>query len=409
LNRLGDIQCRDSGHEVGAHGSTICEDVVAASRMRTLSIFTVFVMTSASFAGPRDALWKQVDEAIQKGLPQTAIERLEPIIAGAIQDKSYAEAIKAIGRKIAYEGNIQGNKPEEKIVRMQEEIAKAPKEMVPMMEAVLAHWYWHYFQQNRWRFMQRTATDQAPSDDFTTWDLPRLFAEIDKQFTKALAAEEQLKAIPIGDYDELLDKGNVPDTYRPTLFDFVAHEALNFYSSGEQAAARPQDAFDLMADSPIFSDIDDFCNWQVPTTDESSPVVKAIRLYQNLLRFHRDDKDFTALIDADLNRLEFGYNQAFGEDKNDRYKAALKRFTDKWGDHEIAARALHNWATVVHDEGDWVEARRLAERGMNAFPESIGGRRCFNLVQQIEAKSSQISTERVWNEPLPKSRSATAT
>jgi hypothetical protein len=230
--------------------------------MRTLSLLTVLVMTSASFAGPRDALWKQVDEAIQKGLPKTAIERLEPIIAGAIEDKSYAEAIKAIGRKIAYEGNIQGNQPEEKIVRMQEEIAKAPPEMVPMMEAVLAHWYWHYFQQNRWRFMQRTATDEAPSDDFTTWDLPRLFAEIDKQFTKALAAEEKLKATPIADYDELLDKGNVPDTYRPTLFDFVAHEALHFYSSGEQAAARPQDAFDLMADSPIFSDIDDFCNWQ---------------------------------------------------------------------------------------------------------------------------------------------------
>jgi hypothetical protein len=131
-------------------------------------------------------------------------------------------------------------------------------------------------------------------------------------------------------------------------------------------------------------------------------VVKAIRLYQNLLRFHREDEDFTALIDADLNRLEFGYNQAFGEDKNERYKAALKRFTDKWGDHEIAARALHNWAMVLHDEGDWVEAHRLAERGMNAFASSIGGRRCFNLVQQIEAKSSQISTERVWNEPLPK-------
>ncbi|MCH5373906.1 MAG: MG2 domain-containing protein, partial [Planctomycetes bacterium] len=38
----------------------------------------------------------------------------------------------------------------------------------------------------------------------------------------------------------------------------------------------------------------------------------------------------------------------------------------------------------------------------NAFPDSIGGRRCFNLIQQIEAKSSQITTERVWNDPLPK-------
>ena len=108
-------------------------------------------------------------------------------------------AIKAIGRKIALEGTIQGNKPEEKIIRLDAEIAKAPAEMQPMLEVVQADWYWQYFQHNRWRFMQRTATAVAPGKDFTTWDLPRLFAEIDKHFQKALAAEEQLKKIPVAD------------------------------------------------------------------------------------------------------------------------------------------------------------------------------------------------------------------
>ena len=64
-------------------------------------------------AGPRDAQWQQVEAAIKKGLPKTAITNLEPIIQGALKDKAYAEAVKAIGEKIALEGNIQGNKPEE--------------------------------------------------------------------------------------------------------------------------------------------------------------------------------------------------------------------------------------------------------------------------------------------------------
>ena len=97
------------------------------------------------WAGPRDAQWKKVDEAIKKGLPRTAIQELDPLIAAAIKDKAYAEAIKAIGMKIAHEGTIQGNKPEEKITRLQAEIAKAPKEMRPVMDAILAHWYWQYF------------------------------------------------------------------------------------------------------------------------------------------------------------------------------------------------------------------------------------------------------------------------
>src|SRR5215470_8549710 len=118
----------------------------------------LLLMSLPAFAGPRDAQWKQVEKAIDKGLPQTAITNLEPIIAGAMKDKAYAEAVKAIGEKIALEGNIQGNKPEEKITRIEAEIAKAPKEMAPFLQTLLAHWYWDYYQQNRWRFLQRTAT-----------------------------------------------------------------------------------------------------------------------------------------------------------------------------------------------------------------------------------------------------------
>jgi len=369
--------------------------------MRKLSILLALLVTTTTYAGPRDDLWKQVDEAIKKGLPKTAVEKLDEIIPGAMKDKAYAEALKAISRKIAYEGNIQGNKPEEKITRMKAEIANAPDEMKPVMEAVMGNWYWHYFQHNRWRFMQRTRTAEAPSDDFTTWDLPRIFAEIDKQFTKAMAGEKTLKATSVSDYDDLLAKGSTPDTYRPTMFDFLAYNALQFYSSGEQAAAKPQDSFDLMADSPVFSSADDFMNWEVETADDESPVVKAIRLYQKLMAFHKDDEDKSAFIDADLARLTFANNKAFGEEKSDRFKAALKRFIDKWGDHQISARASHALASVLQQEGELVEARSVAQRAVNAFPNSPGGNMCYNLIAQIEAPSSNVSVERVWNEPWP--------
>ncbi len=127
------------------------------SSRRFVSAFAfllVALLPLAAVAGPRDQQWKEVDEAVKKGLPKTAIEKLNPIIEQALGDKAYAEAAKAIAMKIALEGNIQGNKPEEKITRMQAQIDKSPAEMRPVMETILANWYWHYFQQNRWRFMQ---------------------------------------------------------------------------------------------------------------------------------------------------------------------------------------------------------------------------------------------------------------
>src|SRR5213080_1096391 len=122
--------------------------------LRVVALIILNMTALSVIAGPRDAQWKKVEEAIKQGLPKTAITNLEPIIVGAMKDKAYAEAVKAIGQKIALEGNIQGNKPEEKIVRLEAEIAKAPKEMVPVLNTLLADWYWHYFQQNKWRFMQ---------------------------------------------------------------------------------------------------------------------------------------------------------------------------------------------------------------------------------------------------------------
>jgi len=65
----------------------------------------VFVLGISFFAlplllfavpGARQKRWQSVQEAMNKGLPRTAIEWLEPIIAAAIKDKAYPEAIKAI-------------------------------------------------------------------------------------------------------------------------------------------------------------------------------------------------------------------------------------------------------------------------------------------------------------------------
>lgn len=368
-------------------------------RIPLIVFFVIAVNVSA--AGPRDDLWSQVDEAIDRGLPQTAIAVLDQIIPGALQDQAHAEATKAICLKIALEGRIQGGKAEEMIVLLQTEIAEAPDPMKPVMEAVLAHWYWQYFRQNRWRFIQRTQTAEPPGADFTTWDLPRILAEIDLHFTMALVADQELKAIPIEQYDDLLEKGTVPDTYRPTLYDFLAHEALSFYSAGEQAGVLPQDTFEFMADSPIFEPVAEFLQWEPDTTDTDSAKLKAVRLYQALLAFHQDDSDKTAFIDADLHRLKFGYNQALGPDKVTLYAAALERFVDQWADHDIAARALYEWAKVVRGQGDYVQAHALANQGWDTYPASIGGALCYNLIQQIEARSATIQTERVWNDPLP--------
>jgi len=179
--------------------------------MGFLCLLILLLTATTTKAGPRDSLWNQVDEAIEKGLPQTAITVLDQIIPKAMADQAHAEATKAICLKIALKGQIQGGKFEEMIVLLQVEIDQAPALMKSVMEVVLAHWYWEYFQQNRWRIIQRTQIAEPSGADLATWDLSRILTEIDLHFTFALSADQQLKAIPIEEYDDLLEKGTAPD------------------------------------------------------------------------------------------------------------------------------------------------------------------------------------------------------
>ncbi|MFT7640970.1 MAG: 5-hydroxyisourate hydrolase-like protein (transthyretin family), partial [Pirellulaceae bacterium] len=348
----------------------------------------------------RESLWKLVAEANKKGLPKTAIGHLKQIVASAVKDKDYDEAVKAIGEKIALEATIQGNKSEEKITRLQAELKEAVPEMKPAMEALLANWYWHYFQQNRWRFMQRTQTSQAPGEDLQTWDLKRIYAEIDSHFEAALDSKS-LQTTPIQDFEELIEKGNVPDRFRPTMYDFVAQDALAFYSSGEQAGAAAEDEFILSADSNVFAVDGQFLAWQVEQNPTDSPQAKALRLMQQLMKFHQKDDDRTAYLDVDLQRLSFGNAMASGEEKNARYKSALQRWSNTNSKHSMSSRALWLLAEVLRQEGDLVKARETAKVGLQRFPDSFGGLRCFNTIEQIEAKSIQVNVERVWNAPFP--------
>jgi hypothetical protein len=366
-------------------------------------LFLTMVSAIAGAAESRDPLWRQVQEAEQSGLPQTGIQVLQTIIDGAVRDQAWAEATKAIGRRIALESRIEGGNPEQAITRLAQELERVPPSIQPLFHTLLGNAYWSYFRQNRWRFARRTATATAPGTDFTTWDLRRLFAEIDRHFQIALSNDAALKATPIAEFDVLLEPGTVPDTLRPTLYDFLAREALNFYQAGEQGLARPEDAFVPNSTSPLLGSRDEFVRWQLEASESetNAPTVRAIRLFQSLLRHQITYRDPGALIATDVDRLTFGLRTTAGPDKDQRYADALLALADRWSDHEVSALARQTAAHTLHRLGRSREAHRLARQANGAFPNSIWTRDCRNLIAEIEAPQIAVTTERTWNPPWP--------
>jgi len=363
-----------------------------------LSVFTFCVAFGCStmYGAPNNRdLWKKVEQAEKDGLPKTAIGHLQQIYGNALGEEKYGEALRAVTMKIVMESVIEGNKPEERVNRLKDEIHRAPQEMKPLMKVILAQWYWHYFSRNRWRFMNRTQTEGLEDNDFTTWDLPKLFGEISAIYQDVLKQKEPLKKIPVTDFKDLLEKGSLPESLRPTLFDFVVHEALIFYTSGEQAAALPLDAFEIRADSDAFAPTVDFIAYSPETTDTASPKYIALHLYQELLKFHLDDPDKDAFIDADLSRLRYVRNVAVGEGKRKRYMQRLKEISVHYPESTLTSLALYYLAQEMHDSGRISTAYSIACEGRDAAPSSRGGINCSALISRIVRKEYQLKTEEV--------------
>lgn len=379
--------------------SILCSWIVVAALAAGIAPMPADLPATA--ANPRHPLWLAVADSLRIDLPRSALALLDSIYPEALRVQAYPEAIKAQCLQIALRARLEGGKPEEKITRLEAALPTCPAPMRPVLEAVLAHWYWQYFQSNRWRFRSRTPQNAPPGPDLLAWDLSQILAAIDAHFTAALADAPSLQSIPIADYDILLTKGSAPDSCRPTLFDFLAHEALRFYLAGEQGAVVPEDAFELSADGPIFAPPEQFLRWRPRTPNSASPTLKAVRLYQALLAFHRDDTDKTAFSDVDLGRLIFGKNAAGGDEEREHYQAALKRFIRKWARLEVSARARAEYAAVLQEQERFSAAHRMARAGADAFPGTSGGARCRAIVCSIERPEARIDTESAWSDPLP--------
>ncbi len=343
-----------------------------------------------------DQLWDEAEQAKAAGLPKSAIAKLEQILRLTADKGHEKEWLLALTEKVFLQGTIEGNKPEERIQRLQAEMAGTSPSTKPLLQAVLASWYKHYFERNRWRFLQRNTTAGMKEDDFTTWDLRKIFTEIDELYAGILQQKDFLKTIPTEAFIGFLEKGSLPVSLRPTLYDFLAHEALDFYCWPEQAGAAPEDAFVIEADTAALGPLSDFLNYEPETTDNASSAYKAIKLFQELLRFRKLQGDRDALISLDLDRLRFVYNAAVGAGKLERYQKRLEEIVKMPEPTPLTNLADFYLAKACQEKGDLVKAYALARTGAGKFPKSLAAESCKTLMSEITAKELSLQAENTY-------------
>ncbi|MFM8578651.1 MAG: hypothetical protein ACKOCN_07600 [Planctomycetaceae bacterium] len=357
--------------------------------------------------GPRRAAWQAVQKALDEGKPKTALESLAGIEQAATGEKAWAEAARAIATGVLARAGEAANDESDMLLGLAAAIAQAPPETRGVLECERANWTWSYFQSNRWRFAGRTAggSDDGGIDSIDSWDLPRIVSEIRERFAAALRERATLGAMPVKEWSAIIRAGSMPDTYRPSVWDVIARDAIAFATSGERGLVDPEDLFEIEATGPALDPQDAFLDWKPEAidgvTDTGSPLLQAVMLYRDLLDFHAADADPTARLAADLDRILWASGTAVGEQTEERSRSALRHLIESALDHEISSLARHHLAERLRAKGELVEAHAIAKAGAEAFPESSGAALCRNTMASIEAKELSVATERTWAAPWP--------
>ncbi|HRF17933.1 MAG TPA: alpha-2-macroglobulin, partial [Chitinophagaceae bacterium] len=289
---------------------------------------------------------------------------------------------------------------------IEKEITQSKEPSASILKSLQAAMYWNYYQQNRWKLYNRTKTENFDKKDITTWTAEDFHKKIGELYLQSIKEEKLLQQSRLETFDAIIIKGNVRHL-RPTLYDLLAHRALSYFENDERDIKKPAYAFEIDKAS-AFDPAADFVTGKFPTKDSQSIQHKALLIYQKLIAFHLKDAKPDALIDADLERIEFVKSNSTHPEKDKLYFNAINHIAKQYGDLPAASQAwylLAEWHQEKANEykpyGDttWrfsrIKAKEICEKILLQKDSSEGKINCHNLLQQINSSSLQFSIEKV--------------
>lgn len=370
--------------------------------------FLLLLTTTAQKMNAYEKQWKKVDSLLNKsGLIETALKEVNQILAMAQKEKNEPQQIKALTWQIGLKAMKSDDETSAAgFSSYEKEIATSTGNTKAILQSMLASQYWAYYNNHRWVIMDRTATVNFVKDDPATWSINDFHKKIGELYLASLSNETQLQQTKLEPYNPIISKGNMRQL-RPTLFDLLAHRALEYFKSDDRNITKPAYAFQI--DQPeAIADVNSFINAKFQTKDEQSLQFKALLLYQRLLKFHLNDAKPDALVDVDIDRLEFVNSYGVMPKKNELYKQSLEKLTSKYGNQTFATQAWYllasyhstqagkyNTSTDTAYRYEYLKAVSILEEVLKDKTPSEGRANSFNLLQQIKQPTLGIEAEKV--------------
>ncbi|QQR88106.1 MAG: hypothetical protein IPJ76_07815 [Flavobacteriales bacterium] len=382
-----------------------------------------------------DPRWAHIDSLENNGLFADALTATEALLSEAQGKDDWRNVFRATLRRADQQQAI-GTSEEAVLQQLDQSIPQDHYPLKQLLHSAVAERWWQYYQNNRWTILERTNIGSVTSSAVETWSQAQFINKIIHHFRASLQPEDSLKATPTSILGDLLlnPEGTITEDpksaplslgegtgvrLRPTLFDILAHRALDVFRNTETRLAEPSWSFKLN-DPRAFALFEAFANKPFAHRDSTSWEFQALRLYQQLEAKHLVAAKPDALVDVTLQRLAYVRERSTLPNKDTLYLNALETLASRvpkdtcWGDVLMAQARWHAEMGEKYDrstEGGpatapwkWERstARVLCDKIIARFPASFAARNARALKARLEEPSLQLFVEEAVspNEPF---------
>tara|TARA_R110002020_G_scaffold137434_2_gene306552 strand:- start:88089 stop:94160 length:6072 start_codon:yes stop_codon:yes gene_type:complete len=372
----------------------------------TIILFSQYGNAQQNEGSSYDTLWKKVTQLEEENLPKSALEVVRTISQKAIRERNPSQKIKALLYASKYALILEEDAQLHIVSDFQKEIISARPPIKNLLQSYLASMYWQYFQQHRYRIYERTKTaEKVDRTDFMTWDLNTLFQEITTLYESSMDNPEILKRTDLKEFDKILDKQKGSENYRPSVYDLLAHTALEFYRSAENNIPSPPQKFQL-DDPEYLCPAPNFVDLRFSTADTASLQLRALKTYQGLLGFHIADPTPEALVEVDLDRLAYVHQNATFQNADSLFLEALQNGVSRFAGKEVStlykfemAKLFQKWSNSyqpgTNGKYQWKrkEALEICNSIITEYPNSRAAGKSKVLKAELLEKSLQLQTQ----------------
>ena len=354
--------------------------------------------------------WKEIEKLEYDGLSKSALEKVEQLYEKIKKDNENpvqtAQMIKALLFLNTYKARLEEDGLVKAIYRFEQEAENSTSPVKPILYSMVAEMYDQYLAHHLYKFRDRTEVTNYELSDIRTWDVQKITDKCYELYQKSLQYPEAQK-VPLENFQAITYYANNSNGLHPTLYDFLMHRALSFFSSEKYYLTKP--AYKFYLEQPeALGDAKSFINFKFEAKDSLSTQFQSLLLYQQLLSFHINDKDPRAFLHSELKRLNFVREKALFPEKDELYYKQLEALTQKYASNEAVAEVWWQIADFHRQKGNsyrpsplqinrWElkKAIEICEQTIKKFPKSYGASHCEAMISDIKAKSMSMDIEKV--------------